>query len=139
MTNVSKRHLSKRALERLFGELNAVAAKLNESATNDFFHDLLGAEERVMLAKRLAIIVMVAESYSTYRIADKLKVSTSTVDRIKITYERGGYNRLLRLVRSSDRTYLDLWVTLDSILHLGGALPHYGQTYSSEVWKRKKR
>jgi uncharacterized protein YerC len=71
MTNISKNPLSADELERLFFQLNTTIATLNKQGAHDFLHDLLGTEERIMLAKRFAIIVMITENYSTYSIAKK--------------------------------------------------------------------
>jgi uncharacterized protein YerC len=125
MTNISKKQLTKKQLAQLFEQLNTLIGKMNSSKANDFLHDLLGPEERIMLAKRLAIIVMITESYSSYRIAKILHVSTATVDTARKKYEGGSYDRLLSQFNTGQKQYVNLIETLDSILHLGGILPHY--------------
>jgi uncharacterized protein YerC len=125
MTNISKNPLSADELERLFFQLNTTIATLNKQGAHDFLHDLLGTEERIMLAKRFAIIVMITENYSTYSIAKKLKVSTSTVDAIRTRHEHGTYDQLLKHICANKKTYRSLWETLDQVLHVGGVLPHY--------------
>lgn len=125
MTNVSKQPMSTAELERLFNQLNTVINSLNLTSTNRFLTELLGHEERIMLAKRFAIIIMLNESYSIYQIANRLKVSTSTVTAIQTKLTSGSYDQLLSILSKDRSVYADIWKTLDTILHLGGVLPHY--------------
>ena len=124
MTNISKKQLPKKELDRLFAQLNTVIGRLKGDSVNDFLQDLLGPEERIMIAKRFAIIVLLAENYSTYRIAQKMKVSTSTVENLRQKQENGEYDHLLTILCHDKVTFLEVWATLDSALHLGGLLPH---------------
>ncbi|MEY3784238.1 MAG: Trp repressor protein [Candidatus Parcubacteria bacterium] len=125
MTNVSKKQLPPPELSVLFLQLNTIIGKLDQLAANDFLNDLLGEEERIMIAKRFAIIIMLTESYSAYRISQKLRVSTATVSAINTKYQHGEYDRLLSQLSHNKQAYKNIWETLDSILHLGGILPHY--------------
>ena len=117
--------MSEADLSNLFSQLNNIIAQLDTSSVNDFLHDLLGKEERIMLAKRLTIVIMITESFSSYQIAKKLKVSTSTVESIRTKHKNGSFDRLLHILGKDKKMYMNLWETLDNILHLGGILPHY--------------
>ena len=125
MPNISKKKLPDGDLIQLFLQLNKTISQLKITDTNDFLQNLLGKEERVMLAKRFAIIIMITEGFSTYQIAQKLLVSSSTVHTIHTKHKQGKYDQLLSYLQQNKKSYLNIWETLDSILHLGGTLPHY--------------
>lgn len=76
-----------------------------------------------MLAKRLAIIVMLNEGCSIYRISDTLKVSSSTADRINDNLEKGSYNKILDLFKKNRSNYLAFLGVIESILTVGGLMP----------------
>jgi len=78
-----------------------------------------------MLAKRLAIIILLLEDKSLYRIASILKISPTTANKIKYKLDTGEFDKIITLLGKNKKEYFALLDTLDSILHLGGILPHY--------------
>ncbi len=71
---------------------------------------LLTKTERVMLAKRLAVIIMIEKDYSSYEIWKKLKISTSTIKRYELAMDAGLYDPILRAVRMTKKglSFLEL-------------------------------
>lgn len=57
--------------------------------------ELLTQTEKIMLAKRLAMIVMLENDFSYYRISKTLKVSTSTLKRLHRHILAGSYRQIL--------------------------------------------
>ena len=95
MPHVSKRKLDKLKEEELVHSFNLVLAKIsNEKEMQDFLGSLLTITERVMLAKRLAIAILLKEGISQNRISSALNVTQATVSRMQLFLEvRGqGYN-----------------------------------------------
>ncbi len=97
-------HLSKRPLENsvemeLVNSLKLVLLKItqNEEMEN-FLYSLLSKTEQLMLAKRLAIIVLLNEKVSESTIAGILNITRETVARIKLKAEmkNKGYEIALR-------------------------------------------
>ncbi len=119
MVNVSKNQLDPKHLATLFSQLNTIVSRLNEVQADAFLTELLGPEERIMLAKRLATIIMLHEGYSQYRIAESLKLSGSTVSAITERYHRGDFKRIHTLFKKEPVTFTDFIETLDQVLHLG--------------------
>src|SRR3989338_8970598 len=82
-------HISKTKLkQKTFLKINTllIDSLFSKSARGNgknVLKSLLTKTEQVMLAKRLAVIVLLDRGYSLYRIAKSLKVSPSTVARIK--------------------------------------------------------
>lgn len=78
-----------------------------------------------MLAKRLAVIILLVEGRSLYSVAKMLKVSPVTAKKIKRGLERGAYDHILKVLGKSKKDYFVILKTLDAVLSLGGILPHY--------------
>ncbi len=125
MTNISKSPLSETQEKRLFTQLSTCLSVLNQQKTDAFLSDLLGYEERIMIAKRLAAIVMLIQGQSLYRIATTLHISPATAQKLAQRLDEGEFTSITKLLKKDTHTFMQLLETLDSILHLGGLLPHY--------------
>ena len=85
MVRNSRFVLSEDLLEKIFDLFFEVMG--NTSSKNEFrkiFFDLLTPAERIMLAKRVAIIYLLLKKIEYYNICDRLKVSSATVSRIAL-------------------------------------------------------
>jgi transcriptional regulator with XRE-family HTH domain len=90
----------------------------------------------MMLVKRFAIIVMLWQKFTMYEIAKKLCVSTSTVSRIEHAYQIDQYIEIIKILENKGVSILAILEGIDSALHLGGFLPHYGMTHKMEDYKK---
>ncbi len=124
MVNVNRNRLPQKELSALLQRFDNTLSKLGGGATTIFLDELLGKEERLTIAKRLAAIVLMYEGYSDYKTSRLLKLSPTTAGIIHARIETGAYNGLIRLLKQKKTNYLELLDTIDSILHLGGLLPH---------------
>lgn len=80
MTKVSKYLLKKDVEKRMFEVFYRTIADLsNPLQVEDFFKELLTPSEQVMLAKRLAISILLSKKYTYEDIIDILKVSPVTI------------------------------------------------------------
>lgn len=122
---VNKTQLSKRQEAALFKQFDDLLGSLSRQQTSAFVAELLGPEERLMLAKRLAIMLLLLGGTSLYKISELLKVSSATAEKVKRKLERGDYEHTIKLLGKNKTDYFKLLDALDAILHLGGALPHY--------------
>ena len=127
MVNVNKHELSQKQQDQLFSQLNAALSGSSKKEVHAILTDLLGPEEKIMLAKRLGIILLLYEGNSLYKIAQLLRVSTSTISSLKRELEAGRYKNLLAVLHANETDYVAILHTIDKILHLGGMLPRYGQ------------
>lgn len=123
MVRVNKNKLPKNDQDNLFRQLNVILGKLSTSNADIFVQELLGPEERLTIAKRLAVIVMLQEGYSLYRISDTLKISSSTADRIFDNLEDGHYEGLTSLLRQNKTDYASILNVIESIFTVGGIMP----------------
>lgn len=135
MTRVSKKGLPQHALQRMFTKMDALLANLPVQKTSLLFNELLGNEERIMFAKRLAAIVMCAEGASVYRIAETLLISPSTAARIRNAYFKGRYRGIESLVQKNTIDFYEIGRTLEVILR-GGLPPRAGRS-RAQFWFKK--
>ncbi len=125
MVRLNKNQLTPKQIENLLFQLAKTVAPKDCPRTASVLHELLGNEEQIMVAKRVATIVLLAEGYSAYKISHLLKLSKSTVATISQKMERGEYQTVLESLGKTKKNYFAILEAIDSILHLGGILPHY--------------
>lgn len=91
MPHVSRNKLSKQAEYQLIDSFNQVLTKIikNDEMTS-FLNSLLTPTEKIMLAKRLAIIVLIEEGLTDSQIANILNVTRITVSKMQLFYEARG-------------------------------------------------
>ncbi len=119
MPHISKQKLKPTHEKKLYMQLAKLIGKLDKDNVNLFLSELLGKEEKIMLAKRFAVIVMLIEKNSTYRIAQLLHMSPSTVERLKLKLNFGEYEYIEKLLKQNKKEYEDFWKTLEVILRAG--------------------
>ncbi len=73
-----------------------------------------------MLAKRLAVILMLANNIPQHRVVDILKVSPTTVAKTSLKIEIGKYEAILK---TSKKEKLDMEKLVWNILTVGGIMP----------------
>ena len=125
MVRINKNHIESKELDRLFQQCAFILAPHNTKHAHNVLQDLLGFEERLTIAKRIATIVLLLENVSNYRISLHLKLSQSTVAAIQAKLVAGGYSSIITSLGKNKKDYFKVLTVLDSVLHLGGMLPHY--------------
>jgi uncharacterized protein YerC len=125
MVHLNKNQLAKTQLDDLFSQLSATLGKLSASEAENFLSELLGFEERVMIAKRLSCIILIQRGISSHKASRLLKLSPSTAEKIKEQLHKGAYASVTQSLEKNKKSYLAILKSIDEILHLGGLLPHY--------------
>jgi uncharacterized protein YerC len=123
MVHLNKARLRESELERLYQQLDKSLSGLSSKKIGLFLTELLGPEERLMLAKRTATIIMLTRGYSFYRISESLKVGLATTSRLNEKLAQGRYDNLLKLLRKNKTDYTALLDIIESILTVGGIMP----------------
>jgi len=91
MPQVSKIKLDKKTEEKLVTTFKLILTKINRYPKMDsFITTLLTPTERLMLAKRIAIIILLRENLSDSQIAVALHVTRVTVSRMRFFVEARG-------------------------------------------------
>lgn len=79
--------------------LDTLSLKGSASQRRQIHWELFTGVEKLMLAKRLAIIVMLAREVPVEAIAQKLMVSPSTVSRLRAAVEAGRFAETVKAAR----------------------------------------
>lgn len=125
MPHVSSKKLKKEILDRLYTEFGkALEKSAQKSRTKFFIGDLLTKTEKIMLAKRFAIIYLLSQDVPVSYIVESLGVSYPTLSRMSLKYDIGKYSSLLKTLAEKDKT--NIWGILEKILK-AGLPPRYGR------------
>ncbi|MBX4198742.1 hypothetical protein KW800_00455 [Candidatus Parcubacteria bacterium] len=120
MPHISKRHLRLSDLNKLQDELTrSFERALNNRKARQVFNELFTRTERVMFAKRLAVIGMLSRGVPPHVIAESLSMSSSTPERMSIGFDRGKYDFVVKEALGQK----DFWQIIDSVLSGGGWMP----------------
>jgi len=133
MPHVSQKRVKKQVFNRMSNEfVNAIASMKNSSEVRGFLNELLTPTERVMLAKRLAVILMLKKKYSFLMIRHILKVSPSTVARFWKIIKMKPFQFLSREILRKEKQK-KFWEELERLSRLG--LPPRGRGRWANVYR----
>ncbi len=132
MPHISKRKLDKKTLGKIFSKLITLLGHAkNHRELAYMLDELLTETEKIMLAKRLAIILMLEGDIPQNRIIEALSISPSTVTRFSLGVEAGKYN-FIRNVSKKDKVDIEKIIWL--LLTVGGIMPpRVGRRY----WRKR--
>ncbi len=113
MTQISKFRLNQKVQERILRNLFIAISKINkERQSKLFLDDLLTRTEKVVLAKRLAIALLLQSGSSYSDIKDLIKVSASTISSVNNKLNTGkGYREVINKLLSVESQQKDSWLT----------------------------
>lgn len=116
-------HLSKKILRpdiesEITSQLVRVILRTGRAASRKLMRELLTETEHLMLAKRLAAILMLKEECSYYRIGRTLGLSTSTLKRLNQQLLGGDFPTIERLVHMRKEKER-FWHSLEVMLRAG--------------------
>ncbi len=121
MPHISSKELDKELSDKLFNDLILILNKSqNKKLLSGVVNELLTDTEKLMLAKRIAIVLLLNSKIPQLSISEILKVSTSTITMISLKMEIGKYNSILK---TSQREKIDLEKIIWSIMTVGGLMP----------------
>jgi uncharacterized protein YerC len=113
MTHVSRYKLPKRTEEKLIRNLNLVLSKISKhEEMTSFLGAFLTETEKLMLAKRLAIAVLIEEGLPESRIAESLHVTRITVAKMRYFLESRGQGYKIALQKISREKDLQMFKSL---------------------------
>ncbi|MFA6256750.1 MAG: Trp family transcriptional regulator [Candidatus Paceibacterota bacterium] len=117
MPHISSKKLKKDTLSRLYGQFSdAFEKSARKSQAKFFLGDLLTKTEKIMLAKRFAVIYLLSQDVPMSYIAESLGMSYTTVFKMSLKYDIGKYSALLRSV---EQEKVEIWKILEKILRAG--------------------
>jgi Trp operon repressor len=134
MPHVSERKLKNKVFVRMSAEMiEIISAHSQKSKTKALFRELLSQTERVMLAKRLAIVLMLKKKYSFEVIEKTLKVSPVTITKYWKKLQQGELETISRHVESA-KAKKAFWDSVDKAIRLG--MPKYGKGRWAGLYKK---
>ncbi len=141
MVQVSRYPLKKEIEERVFGILlQAIASLKNPQEINEFLEDFLSPVEKIMLAKRLAIAVLLGKGYDYRQIREILRVTPGTIAAVnlKLKYAGRGYKKVVERILKEEKLG-KIFEKIGKVVGvvLGEALPPKGGDWSK--WQKAKR
>lgn len=107
MPHLSKFQLNKNLEKELIKNLGIAFGKLSKTEVNDFLLSLLSKTEILMLAKRLAIVILLKENFTDVEISYTLHVTRETVARIRMSSEIRGKGYSLAIQKLNDEKVLE--------------------------------
>jgi uncharacterized protein YerC len=144
VAQVSKRKLNPEIWERVFNLfLESFGGIKNKKEFAVFIEDILSPTEKIMLAKRFAIAILIAKGNSYDSITDILKVTPSTVSRVTILLRYGkGLNKSIEKALKKDKIRV-LWKEIQDLIDTPtkGNLREYalrGKRRRQEIQRIKK-
>lgn len=146
MPQVSKYPLKAEVYDRIFELLlKVVAEPYNKRAAKELLEDLLTPTEKIMLAKRLAIGVLLVKDYSYQTIQEILRVSKSTIADVNtsLKYEGKGYKKFTKRVLQEEEM-AKFWEKVENLVlgafskgTKGAGWRHLHQEIKSKRWKKR--
>ena len=120
MPHVSKRKLEEKFAKDLFLETVSVFEKAaRKGELKQVLGELLTPTEKIMFAKRLAVISMLAQNIPIHVIADNLSMSSSTIDIMSLRFEVGSYSHVVE----NGLKKTDIVDIINMIQTVGGIMP----------------
>lgn len=124
MPHISSEKLDEDIIHKIFSQLVRTLEKASDKrATKYLASELFTHTERIMLAKRLAAILLVDKGVPQHVVADQLHMSISTISKIALKIEMGKY-RAIRNISGKRRE--DMLTAIEKMM-LMGMPPRYGR------------
>lgn len=142
MAQVSKYPLSKAVETECFDFLYSTIQSLHDRGEiKEFLDDFLSPVEQIMLAKRLAIALLLGRGYNYETIRKVLRVTPPTIAMVNISlkYKGKGYRKVVDKV-FRDEKIADFWQKVDDVI--GDLIPPKSKNWSywrKERWQRKMK
>lgn len=118
MPRVSRKVINKTINEELKEHFTSlISALTNTKEIEEFFQDFLTDEEKVMLAKRLMLHLMLENGYKIFQIETVLGISRETIRVHKNIWSRGGqtYRKLIIKIARREKAK-HFWEKIEEIL-----------------------
>ena len=118
MPHISQQKMEDKDFNKIYDQLLTFFDTAGNNRKSDvLFSEFFTKTEKIMFAKRLAILCLVDDHISEHYISYILKVSPSTINRIRLNYEIGKYPYLTKLIKKNKET---VWAVLGGIIRSSG-------------------
>lgn len=143
MSQVSKYPLKQEVFEKMFELLSkAIINSTNKEEVESLLEDLLTPTEKIMLAKRLAIAVLLTKGYPYETIREIIHVSTPTIAMVSLSlkYKGRGFKAFASQILKEEKNN-EFWDKVEDLVlgALGSVKGGKGWRYLREEIRRKKQ
>lgn len=136
MPHISKKGIKRKTFLRISNDLIAMISGLrSKREIKALLNEILTPTERIMLAKRLAIIFMLKKDYSFEIVWRTLKVSPSTVARFWKETRIHSYPTISRRIQKEKESQ-EFWNSLERALLVG--MPPMGPRQAKRLYPYKR-
>jgi len=95
MPHISSKQLDEKLLEKLLNQFFSTIQKSSDNRTLKYVgSELFTHTEKIMFAKRLAAILLIDKGLPQHVVASELQMSISTITKISLKIEKGGYRSI---------------------------------------------
>ena len=140
MAQVSKYPVSKDVSDRISEVFQMTISSLDSKEDiEEFFGEFLSPVEKIMLAKRLSIAVLLAKGYTYPEVAAVLRVTPSTIAAVSLAlkYKGKGYQKAVGKILANEKMN-SFWQKIEDVL--GGLPPTKGSfIYYRDKYEREKK
>lgn len=136
MTRISKKELNTQAAQDIHRQFLRIITTLKGKNGAHVLEELFTETEQVMLAKRLAALLMLTQDVTPFHVSEVLQLSSSTTKRLHDHLLRGHYAHIETLI-STKKTRERLWAELEVLIRFG--MPEMGKgrwKWLDEIYKR---
>lgn len=146
MSQVSKYPIHKDVEKRIFEVFKNTISYLHSSEDiEDFLEDFLSPIEKIMLAKRISIAILLTKGYSYPSIGKILRVTPSTIANVSLSlkYSGRGYKKIVEKILSDEKRD-EFWQKIEDMLtetlppKKGTDWSKWRSEYEREKWKKRK-
>jgi len=137
MAQVSRYPLSQKVYERIFEILFESILKIkNKEEAEEFLGEFLSPTEKIMLAKRISIAVLLAKNYDYRQIIKTLHVSFPTIAGVSgsVKYAGGGYRKVVEKLLKEEKIKNILLSVVEGVATVGAV----GGKGSGDWWQLKR-
>lgn len=141
MTQISRYPVHKKVEERMFEVLEETISHLRSSEEiKDFLHDFLSPVEKIMLAKRLSIAVLLHKGYRYESIAGILRVTPPTIATVSLLlkYSGKGYKKAVEKIAKNEKMN-EFWEKVEGMLSKIPNAKGSDWVYQRREYEKKKR
>lgn len=141
MTQISKYPIHKDVEKRIFEVLRETISHLtNAKEIEDFLTDFLSPVEKIMLAKRLSIAVLLHKGYRYETITGILRVTPPTIATVSmlLKYSGKGYKRAVEKIALNEKINV-FWEKVGDMLSKIPSSKGSDWSYQRKEYEKKKR
>lgn len=144
MARISKYPILKEVYEKVFDLFLETFLQLrSKKRVANFFDEFLTPTEQIMLAKRMAISLLLVKNYNYQDISGILKVSNGTIAEVSMQYRYGKYLKSVALQLAEKDELKDFWLDVAEMVTSVGMVGRKGtggwRYLNNEIKKRQQK